>query len=133
TAKPPSLPSPAWAVLSPIGRPALLPPPNRNRLLPISIPLLMGRNPRIRGFGWGGGGVGGRAVGAQPGSTPRPPPPPPPPQGEGSRGSTASCAITLSCEGRFGSSVQSQRDALTQTGRTSTSWARASLTIWAGA
>jgi hypothetical protein len=38
----------------------LLPPPNRNRLLPISITLLIGRNPRIRGFGWGRVGVGGR-------------------------------------------------------------------------
>ena len=32
-----------------------------------------------------------------------------------------------------GSSVQSQREALTQTGRTSTPWSRASRTIWAGA
>src|SRR5260370_42459364 len=30
-------------------------PPNRNRLLPISITFLSGRNPRIRGFGWGEG------------------------------------------------------------------------------
>src|SRR6266849_2947849 len=41
----------------------LLPPPNRNRLLPISITLLSGRNPRIRGFGWGRVGAGGRAAG----------------------------------------------------------------------
>src|SRR6266853_6967844 len=41
---------------------SLLPPPNRNRLLPISIPFLSGRNPRIRGFGWGRVGVGGRNV-----------------------------------------------------------------------
>ena len=33
----------------------------------------------------------------------------------------------------IGSSVQSQREALTQTGRTSTPWSRASRTIWAGA
>src|SRR5258707_3069485 len=38
---------------------SLLPPPDRNRLLPISITLLSGRNPRIRGFGWGRVGVGG--------------------------------------------------------------------------
>src|SRR5882762_7683170 len=43
-----------------MAEPLRLPPPNRNRLLPISIALLTGRNPRIRGFGWGRVGVGGR-------------------------------------------------------------------------
>src|SRR5258707_15817686 len=66
-------------------RQSLLPPPNRNRLLPISIALLSGRNPRMRGFGWGRVGVGGREVAARRCPPARPPPPPPPPQGGGGR------------------------------------------------
>src|SRR5712671_3827514 len=62
-----------------------LPPPNRNRLLPISIALLSGRNPRIRGFGWGRVGVGGRGVWRSRAALARPPPPTPPHKGEGSR------------------------------------------------
>jgi len=60
----------------------LLPPPNRNRLLPISITLWMGRNPRIRGFGWGRVGVG---VGSlwHSGATLIAPTPNPSPQGGG--------------------------------------------------
>src|SRR6266478_6367376 len=70
----------------------LLPPPNRNRLLPISITLLTGRNPRIRGFSGGRVGVEGREVQARRCPIPRPLPkkaaPCPPHKGEG-RGSYA--------------------------------------------
>src|SRR5215831_1727572 len=62
--------------------PPSLPPPNRNRLLPISITLSSGRNPRTRGFGWGRVGVGGREVTARP-CPPYRPPPQPSPQGGG--------------------------------------------------
>src|ERR1700730_10437758 len=65
----------------------LLPPPNRNRPLPILITLLTGRNPRIRGFSWGRVGVGGREVLARRCPIPRAPPkkaaPCPPHKGEG--------------------------------------------------
>src|SRR5712691_5961399 len=72
-------------VPKPDGVAPLLPPPNRNRLLPISIALLGGRNPRIRGFGWGRVGVGGREMWQSMCLTPRPPPPTPPHKGEGRR------------------------------------------------
>src|SRR5258707_6585773 len=71
-----------------MAEPLRLPPPNRNRLLPISIALLSGGNPRIRGFGWGRDGVGGREVVAMRCRLSRPPPkkgtPCPPHKGEGS-------------------------------------------------
>jgi hypothetical protein len=66
-------------------RRCLLPPPNRNRLLPISIAPSSGRNPRIRGFDWGRAGVGGREAVALKCQTARPPPPTPPHKGEGRR------------------------------------------------
>src|SRR5262249_6542247 len=62
---------------------SLPPPPNRNRPLPISIALLSGRNPRIRGFGWGRVGVGGREVVAILWRLSRPPHPTPANKGEG--------------------------------------------------
>src|SRR5215831_14842452 len=70
------------ASLRATARSKLLPPPNRNRLLPISIALLSGRNPRIRGFGLGRVGVGGREVVAKSCRLSRPPPPTPPHKGE---------------------------------------------------
>src|SRR5262252_529620 len=59
-------------------RPHGLPPPNRNRLLPISIAQFSGRNPRILGFGWGrsGWGVVPWGTGVPTGSTPTPDPSP---------------------------------------------------------
>jgi TctA family transporter len=65
------------------GTASLLPPPNRNRLLPISISSLMGRNPRIRGFGWGRVGVEGRAVGHGGAASLDPHPQPLPTRGRG--------------------------------------------------
>src|SRR5882762_5421939 len=83
-----------------MAEPLRLPPPNRNRLLPISIALLSGRNPRIRGFGWGRDGVGGRAVGFLSCHISRPPPPTPPHKGR---------AIADEQRGRRRSLVSKQR------------------------
>src|SRR5712692_7559713 len=66
-----------------MAEPPRLPPPNRNRLLPISIALSRGRNPRIRGFGWGRAGVGGRAWGHSLDPLPDPHPRPLPTRGRG--------------------------------------------------
>src|SRR5712671_964050 len=76
-----------------------LPPPNRNRLLPISIALLSGRNPRIRGFGWGRVGVGGRAAWRSLGPLLDPHPSPQGPhKGEGTE--RAPCHMRLPCPPR---------------------------------